>query len=130
MRLCIFALISSAFELAEPTESQTDFVRSFGLLGYKEGISDSIYLEMMKDCEGVLESPEYSKPNIICHSASPKTDRIKEAKVCPIRSPDSIMVYARLRLGLEKYSVLFRKEWDKLQYEINRAYIRLRIGES
>ncbi|WP_286778696.1 MULTISPECIES: hypothetical protein [Sphingobacterium] len=123
VRLCIFALISSAFELAEPTESQTDFLQSFGLLGYKQGMSDMIYQELMKDREGALESPEYSKPNILCHSASSKTDRIREATVCPIRSVDTVSVYTRLCQGLEKYSLLFRKGWAKIQCEINRAYI-------
>lgn len=123
VRLCIFALVSSAFEMAKPTGPQTDFLRSFGLLGFKESISDMIYLELMKDREGALESPEYSKPNILQHCSSSETDRIAEAKVYPIRSVDTISVYARLCQGLEKYSVLFRKGWEKIQCEINQAYI-------
>lgn len=123
VRLCIFALFSSALEIAKPTGSQTDFLRSFGLLGYKEGMSDMIYQELMKNREGALESTEYSKPNILQHGSSSETDRIAEAKVCPIRSADTVSVYARLCQGLEKYSVLFRKGWHKIQCEINRAYI-------
>lgn len=123
VRLCIFALFSSALEMAKPTESQTDFLRSFGLLGYKEGISDMIYQELMEDREGALKSSEYSKPNILQQGSSSEIDRVAEAKVCPIRSADTVNVYARLCQGLEKYSVLFRKGWVKIQCEINRAYI-------
>ncbi|MGO3108098.1 MAG: hypothetical protein ACTIJ8_06515, partial [Sphingobacterium sp.] len=123
VRICIFTLISAASELKELTESQAGFVRSLGLSGNEGDISNSIYRELIENREGCQESNKLSKPNILRNVRTTEIERIGEAKVCPIRSPDTVRIYARLRQGLEKYAVLFQKEWHKIGCEINRAYI-------
>ena len=123
VRICIFTLFSAACDVATPTESQIRFIRSLGPSEQGEGISDTVYQELIKKLAKDPEFLKYSKPNILTHVTSCKADKICEAKVCPVRQPDTVRIYARLRAGLEKYSILFRREWHKIEQQMNQAYM-------
>lgn len=123
IRIAMFTLISAASEQDAPTESHVTFVRSIGLSGNNGDISNLIYLELIEKFEGAKETNNFSKPNLLKYVRATEIERIDEARVCPIRSPDTVKIYARLCQGFERYAILFRKEWKKIGCELNKAYI-------